>query len=128
MGQLMFVCCKNRLGFLLTPHKLLPLIIRCIQYWGLLHFFSFFRYVCEEHWPMPLYNYYYTIALLVLQFVIPLLVLIFTYTRIAFAVCTLHSRNSKLILISNDCIKIYNSSNKVKNLLFFYIEIFKGMG
>lgn len=35
---------------------------------------------------MPLYNYYYTIALLVLQFVIPLLVLIFTYTRIAFAV------------------------------------------
>lgn len=35
---------------------------------------------------MPLYNYYYTIALLVLQFVIPLLVLIFTYTRIAFVV------------------------------------------
>lgn len=45
-----------------------------------------FRYVCEEYWPTPLYNYYYTIALLVLQFVIPLLVLIFTYTRIAFAV------------------------------------------
>ncbi|XP_055321235.1 RYamide receptor-like [Sitodiplosis mosellana] len=44
------------------------------------------KYVCEEHWPKPLYNYYYTIALLVLQFVIPLLVLIFTYTRIAFAV------------------------------------------
>lgn len=45
-----------------------------------------FRYVCEEHWPMPMYNNYYTIALLVLQFIIPLLVLIFTYTRIAFAV------------------------------------------
>lgn len=35
---------------------------------------------------MPLYNYYYSFALLVLQFVLPLLVLIFTYTRIAFAV------------------------------------------
>lgn len=50
------------------------------------YYFHFFRYVCEEHWPLPLYNYYYTIALLVLQFMIPLLVLIFTYTRIAFAV------------------------------------------
>lgn len=33
-----------------------------------------------------MYNSYYTIALLVLQFVFPLLVLIYTYTRIAFAV------------------------------------------
>lgn len=30
--------------------------------------------------------YYYSIALLVLQFVIPFVVLIFTYSRIAFAV------------------------------------------
>lgn len=46
----------------------------------------FHRYVCEEHWPLQVYNSYYTIALLVLQFVFPLLVLIYTYTRIAFAV------------------------------------------
>lgn len=44
------------------------------------------RYVCEENWPEPSYMYYYSIALLVLQFVIPFVVLIFTYTRIAFAV------------------------------------------
>lgn len=49
-------------------------------------FYLNYRYVCEEHWPLQVYNYYYTIALLVLQFVIPLLVLVFTYTRIAFAV------------------------------------------
>lgn len=48
--------------------------------------FPFYRYVCQEHWSSPLYNYYYTIALLVLQFVLPLVVLIFTYSRIAFAV------------------------------------------
>lgn len=46
----------------------------------------FYRYVCGEVWPEPEYNYYYSIALLVLQFVIPLVVLVFTYTRIAFAV------------------------------------------
>lgn len=44
------------------------------------------RYVCQEAWPTDLYNHYYTFALLVLQFVIPLLVLIFTYSRIAIAV------------------------------------------
>lgn len=49
-------------------------------------FLLFHRYVCEEDWPEPEYNYYYSIALLVLQFVIPLVVLVFTYTRIAFAV------------------------------------------
>lgn len=58
-----------------------------IRFTRCIFFSSFiFRYVCEEHWPMPLYNYYYSFALLVLQFVLPLLVLIFTYTRIAFAV------------------------------------------
>lgn len=48
--------------------------------------FVFCRYVCEEDWPKSEYNYYYSIALLVLQFVIPFFVLTFTYTRIAFAV------------------------------------------
>lgn len=49
-------------------------------------FICLFRYVCQEDWPSPHYNNYYTFALLVLQFVIPLLVLIFTYSRIAIAV------------------------------------------
>ncbi|XP_055852519.1 RYamide receptor [Episyrphus balteatus] len=44
------------------------------------------RYICHEDWPSSEQNFYYTIALLTLQFVIPLSVLIFTYTRIAIAV------------------------------------------
>lgn len=44
------------------------------------------RYICSEEWPSQVHNYYYTLALLALQFVIPLAVLIFTYTRIAIAV------------------------------------------
>lgn len=44
------------------------------------------RHICQENWPTQTQNYYYTLALLALQFVIPLAVLIFTYTRIAIAV------------------------------------------
>ncbi|XP_058063269.1 RYamide receptor-like [Anopheles bellator] len=42
--------------------------------------------ICAEMWPSPEQDDYYTIALLTTQFVIPLLVLIFTYTRIAIVV------------------------------------------
>lgn len=45
-----------------------------------------YRHICQEDWPTQTQNYYYTLALLALQFVIPLAVLIFTYTRIAIAV------------------------------------------
>lgn len=44
------------------------------------------RFVCQETWSSPEQNYYYTLCLLTLQFVIPLTVLIFTYTKIAIAV------------------------------------------
>lgn len=44
------------------------------------------RYICHEEWASNIQNYYYTLALLTLQFLIPLTVLIFTYTRIACAV------------------------------------------
>lgn len=44
------------------------------------------RYICHEEWPSNIQNYYYTLALLTLQFLVPLTVLIFTYTRIACAV------------------------------------------
>lgn len=44
------------------------------------------RHICVENWQSAVSNYYYTLALLALQFVIPLAVLIFTYTRIAIAV------------------------------------------
>ncbi|KAM7363038.1 RYamide receptor isoform 2-T6 [Cochliomyia hominivorax] len=44
------------------------------------------RYVCQEEWVSKEQNYYYTWALLTLQFLVPLSVLIFTYTRIALAV------------------------------------------
>lgn len=42
--------------------------------------------MCQETWSSPEQNYYYTLCLLTLQFVIPLTVLIFTYTKIAIAV------------------------------------------
>ncbi|XP_035789519.1 RYamide receptor-like isoform X3 [Anopheles albimanus] len=42
--------------------------------------------ICAEKWPSPEQDDYYTIALLTTQFVIPLVVLIFTYTRIAIVV------------------------------------------
>ncbi|XP_030371263.1 RYamide receptor [Scaptodrosophila lebanonensis] len=44
------------------------------------------KYICREEWPSNEQYYYYTLALFTLQFVVPLLVLIFTYTRIAIAV------------------------------------------
>lgn len=44
------------------------------------------RDICQEKWNDQDRNFYYTLALLALQFVIPLAVLIFTYTRIAIAV------------------------------------------
>ncbi|XP_049304378.1 RYamide receptor isoform X1 [Bactrocera dorsalis] len=44
------------------------------------------KYICHEEWPSNTQNYYYTLALLTLQFIVPLIVLIFTYTRIACAV------------------------------------------
>ncbi|XP_021924354.1 RYamide receptor isoform X2 [Zootermopsis nevadensis] len=44
------------------------------------------RFVCEEKWDNPHYRYCYTMMLMVLQYVVPLLVLVFTYTRIAIVV------------------------------------------
>lgn len=44
------------------------------------------RYICREDWIDETQYYYYTLALMGLQFVIPLSVLVFTYTRIAVAV------------------------------------------
>lgn len=44
------------------------------------------RYICREVWPSAEQGYYYTLTLFTLQFIVPLLVLIFTYTRIAIAV------------------------------------------
>ncbi|KAH8312589.1 hypothetical protein KR044_011580 [Drosophila immigrans] len=44
------------------------------------------KYICREVWPEGQQDYYYTLALFTLQFILPLLVLIFTYTRIAIAV------------------------------------------
>ncbi|XP_067619288.1 RYamide receptor isoform X2 [Eurosta solidaginis] len=44
------------------------------------------RYICREEWSSNEYNYYYTLLLLTVQFLVPLTVLIFTYTRIACAV------------------------------------------
>ncbi|XP_017082898.2 RYamide receptor [Drosophila eugracilis] len=44
------------------------------------------RYICREIWPSRTQEYYYTLSLFALQFVVPLGVLIFTYTRIAIRV------------------------------------------
>ncbi|XP_071872896.1 RYamide receptor isoform X1 [Bombus fervidus] len=41
------------------------------------------QYICVEVWPSMENKYYYSIALLVLQYVIPITVLVFTYTSIA---------------------------------------------
>lgn len=49
-------------------------------------FVVIFSYVCQEEWPTAEQYYHYTLALLTLQFVVPLFVLIFTYTRIALTV------------------------------------------
>lgn len=44
------------------------------------------RYICQEEWPSAALNFVYTMCLLCVQFVVPLAVLVFTYTRIAVAV------------------------------------------
>ncbi|XP_034943887.1 RYamide receptor [Chelonus insularis] len=44
------------------------------------------RYICQEQWPSAHQRYYYSIALLVLQYLVPLIVLIFTYSSIAIKV------------------------------------------
>ncbi|CAD6994698.1 unnamed protein product, partial [Ceratitis capitata] len=43
-------------------------------------------YICHEEWPSSEQNYFYTLALMTLQFILPVTVLIFTYARIAYAV------------------------------------------
>ncbi|XP_035210764.1 RYamide receptor-like isoform X1 [Stegodyphus dumicola] len=44
------------------------------------------RYTCTEAWESPTQRYYYSMALMVLQYFFPLAVLIYTYTRIAVVV------------------------------------------
>ncbi|XP_076243026.1 RYamide receptor [Calliopsis andreniformis] len=44
------------------------------------------KYICDEVWPSENRKYSYSIALLVLQYVIPIMVLVFTYTSIAIMV------------------------------------------
>ncbi|XP_044584679.1 RYamide receptor-like isoform X2 [Cotesia glomerata] len=44
------------------------------------------RYVCQEIWPSDHQQYYYSIALLILQYFVPLVVLMFTYTSIGIRV------------------------------------------
>lgn len=58
----------------------------CVFFRFYLHFWVIFSYVCQEEWPTAEQYYYYTLALLTLQFLIPLSVLIFTYIRIALTV------------------------------------------
>ncbi|XP_013771865.1 RYamide receptor-like [Limulus polyphemus] len=43
-------------------------------------------YRCTEDWSTPIQRYYYSMALMLLQYFLPLIVLIFTYTRIAIVV------------------------------------------
>nr|NP_001287552.1 RYamide receptor, isoform B [Drosophila melanogaster]AHN57551.1 RYamide receptor, isoform B [Drosophila melanogaster] len=44
------------------------------------------KYICREMWPSRTQEYYYTLSLFALQFVVPLGVLIFTYARITIRV------------------------------------------
>ncbi|XP_048514749.1 RYamide receptor isoform X2 [Athalia rosae] len=44
------------------------------------------RYICHEEWPTNHHRYYYSMALLVMQYLIPIVVLMFTYTSIAVVV------------------------------------------
>ncbi len=64
---------------LLTP---LPTAIlsKLVQQWNSTHF------TCMEDWKDSDQRYYYSMALMVLQYFFPLSVLIFTYTRIAIVV------------------------------------------
>ncbi|KAG8223852.1 hypothetical protein J437_LFUL007873 [Ladona fulva] len=41
------------------------------------------RYICEEEWPSPSHSYFYSMALMALQYFMPLSVLVVTYARIA---------------------------------------------
>ncbi len=62
-------------------------VSNCLEDYSLIvTLFDINRHICQETWPTQVSNYYYTLALLALQFVIPLAVLVFTYTRIAIAV------------------------------------------
>jgi len=40
------------------------------------------RYICREEWSSAEHRYYYSMTLMGLQYVAPLLVLVFTYARI----------------------------------------------
>ncbi|XP_046822975.1 RYamide receptor isoform X2 [Vespa crabro] len=44
------------------------------------------KFICQENWQSEKHRNYYTIALLVLQYLIPMMVLLFTYTSIAIIV------------------------------------------
>lgn len=44
------------------------------------------HYICTEVWPNNDYRVFYSFALMILQYVLPLTVLVFTYTKIAIAV------------------------------------------
>lgn len=44
------------------------------------------RYFCSESWPKEDYKSWYSVALMVLQYVVPFTVLVFTYSNIAFIV------------------------------------------
>ncbi|XP_078046311.1 RYamide receptor [Augochlora pura] len=41
------------------------------------------HYICQEVWPSTENRYYYSVALMILQYVVPIMVLVFTYTSIA---------------------------------------------
>lgn len=55
--------------------RLDPTDLRIYQWYG--------REVCREDWPNEVLRKYYTMSLMVLQYFFPLLVIIFTYSRIA---------------------------------------------
>lgn len=44
------------------------------------------RHICQELWDVKEHEYIYSLILMSLQFIIPLVVLVFTYARIAVAV------------------------------------------
>ncbi|XP_045107331.1 RYamide receptor-like [Portunus trituberculatus] len=55
--------------------RLDPTDLRVYQWYG--------REVCREDWPNEMLRKYYTMSLMILQYFLPLLVLIYTYSRIA---------------------------------------------
>ncbi|XP_043267268.1 RYamide receptor [Venturia canescens] len=48
------------------------------------------QFICKEDWPSTQQRYHYSIALLVLQYLVPLIVLMFTYSSIAIRVWGKH--------------------------------------